>query len=174
MKCPACQNELQESVVAGVTIQTCLGECGGLWFDRFQFNKLKVLKPGIGKSLLTIERAEGVKIYRGAEHTCPACKTTLLYRHFFSAEWDTEINQCSKCGGFWIDLAGLAKLQSLPANQKKQAVEKYFITVIDEKLSEMRLLHGDMAEQAQVLKRILQFLCPNNELTPPEQAVGDP
>ena len=163
MKCPACENELQESVVAGVTIQTCRGECGGLWFDRFQFNKLKALKPGIGKSLLTIERAEGVKIYREAEHPCPACKTTLLYRHFFSVEWDTEINQCSKCSGFWIDLAGLAKLQSLPANQRKQAVEKYFTTVIDEKLSGMRLLHDDMAEQAQILKRILQFLCPSNE-----------
>ena len=163
MKCPACENELQKSVGAGITIQTCRGECGGVWFDRFQFNKLKALKPGIGNSLLTIERAEGVKIYRGAEHPCPACKTTLLYRHFFSVEWDTEINQSSKSSGFWIDLAGLAKPQSLPANQRKHAVEKYFMAVIDEKLSGMRLLHGDMAEQAQVLKRILQFLRPNNE-----------
>ncbi|MBT5549572.1 MAG: zf-TFIIB domain-containing protein [Nitrospina sp.] len=163
MKCPACGNELQTIVVAGVSVQACQEECGSLWFDRFQFNRLKTLKPGIGKSLTIIERAEGVKIYRGAEHACPACKTTLLYRHFFSAEWDTEINQCCKCSGFWIDLAGLAKLQTLPVDRRKQAVEKYFAVVIDEKLAGMRLRHGDMAEQAQVLERILSFLHPGKE-----------
>jgi uncharacterized protein len=160
MKCPACENELQKCVIAGIEVQTCRGECGGLWFDRFQFNKLQHLKPGIGKSLVIIERSEGVKIYRDAEHACPACKTTLLYRHFFSAKWDTEINQCSKCRGFWIDLAGLARLQMLPANERIQAVEKYFTTLIDEKLTGMRLRHGDMAEQAQVLELILNFLHP--------------
>ncbi|MBT3921007.1 MAG: hypothetical protein HOJ03_03625 [Nitrospina sp.] len=163
MKCPACKNELQENVVAGITIQACRGECGGLWFDRFQFNKLGFLKPGTGKSLVTIERAEGIKVYRGAEHPCPACKTTLLYRHFFDPKWDTEINQCSKCSGFWVDLAGLAKLQMLPANKKKQAIEDYFTHIINEKLAGMRLLHVDMAEQAQVLDRILQFLHPGKE-----------
>ncbi len=160
MKCPACENELQETVVAGIRVQACRGECGGLWFDRFQFKKLAALKPGIGQSLLMIERVEGVKTYRGSEHTCPACKTTLLYRHFFSADWDTEINQCSKCRGFWIDLAGLARLQSGPESQRKQKVDEYYSTVLDKKLSEMCLLHSDMAEQAQILKHILLFLCP--------------
>lgn len=160
MKCPACQNTLQECVVAGVKIQCCQGECGGLWFDRFQFKKIKALKPGTGQSLLMIERADGVKIYRGAEHACPDCKTTLLYRHFFSAEGDIEINQCSKCRGFWIDLAGLAKLQTLPGDEKKKAVKKYFTTILDKKLSEMYLRHDDMAQQAKVLTEILQFLCP--------------
>ena len=163
MKCPACQNELHEIVVAGIKVQACRGECGGLWFDRFQLKKIQALKPGIGQSLLTIERAEGVKIYRGAEHTCPACETTLLYRHFFSVDGNAEINQCSKCRGFWIDLAGLAKLQSLPTSQIKQAVEKYFETVINEKISGMRLLHDDMAQQAQILIWILQFLCPEDQ-----------
>ena len=160
MKCPACQNELDESVVAGIKIAACRGECGGLWIDRFQFKKIRVLKPGTGHSLLMIERSEGVKIYRGAEHACPACETTLLHRHFFSADEDTEINQCSKCRGFWIDLAGLAKLYSIPRDQRKEAVSKYFATVINKKMYEMRLLHDDMAQQAQVLTIILQFLCP--------------
>ena len=163
MKCPACQNKLQESVVAGIKVQACRGECGGLWFDRFQFKKIEHLKLGIGQSLLMIERAEGIKIYRGAEHACPDCKTTLLYRHFFSAEGNTEINQCSKCRGFWVDLAGLAKLQSLPADQKNPAMEKYFTAVLDKKISEMRLLHDDMSQQAQVLTQILKFLCPEGQ-----------
>ena len=110
-----------------------------------------------------IERAEGIKIYRGAEHTCPDCKTTLLYRHFFSVEGNTEINQCSKCRGFWIDLAGLAKLQTLPAEEKKQAVKQYFTTIIDKKLSGMYLRHDDMAQQANVLTEILLFLCPEGQ-----------
>lgn len=163
MKCPACQNQLQENVIAGIKVQVCQGECGGLWFDRFQFKKIKALKHGAGQSLLMTDRAEGIKIYRGAEHTCPDCKTTLLYRHFFSVEGDTEINQCSKCRGFWIDLAGLAKLQKLPDDEKKQAVNKYFTTILDKKLSEMYLRHDDMAQQAQVLTDILLFLCPEGQ-----------
>jgi uncharacterized protein len=163
MKCPACQNKLQENMVAGIKVQACYGECGGLWFNRFQFKKIESLKPGIGQSLLMIERVEGIKVYRGAEHTCPDCKNTLLYRHFFSAEGDTEINQCSKCKGFWVDLAGLAKLQSLPANQKNPAVEKYFTTVLYKKISGMRLHHDDMSQQAQILTQILKFLCPEGQ-----------
>jgi Zn-finger nucleic acid-binding protein len=165
MKCPACQNELHECEVAGIKIAVCRGECGGLWIDRFQFKKIQTLKPGSGKSLLMIERSEGLKIYRGAEHACPACITTLLHRHFFSADEDTEINQCSKCRGFWIDLAGLSKLQALPKDERNQAVAKYFAVIIDEKIYRMRLLHDDMAQQAQVLSQIIQFLCPEGQWT---------
>ena len=165
MKCPACQNILQENLATGVKAQACQGGCGGLWFDRFQFKKIKAIKPGTGKSLLMIKRAEGIKIYRGAEHTCPGCKTTLLYRHFYSVEGDTEINQCSKCKGFWVDLAGLARLQTLPTDKKEQAAKKYFTTVLDKKLSGMFFSHDDIAQQAQVLKEILQFLCPEDQWT---------
>jgi uncharacterized protein len=154
---------LQENVVTGIKVQACRGECGGLWFDRFQFKKIESLKPGIGQSLLMIEKAEGIKIYREAEHTCSDCKTTLLYRHFFIAEGDTEINQCSKCRGFWVDLTGLAKLQLLPADQKIPAVEKYFTAVLDKKISEMRLRHDHISKQAQVLEQILKFLCPKGQ-----------
>jgi uncharacterized protein len=163
MKCPACQNELHTSIVTGIKVLSCIGECGGLWIDRFQFKKIQALKPGSGESLLMIERSEGVKIYRGAEHVCPACETTLLYRHFFSVSLNTEINQCSKCRGFWLDLAGLAQLKSLPSNQKRQAGEKHFITVINEKISSMRLHHDDMKQQAEVLTRILKFICSSGE-----------
>jgi uncharacterized protein len=165
MKCPACQNDLHISIVVGIKTLACRGECGGLWIDRFQFKKIEALKPGCGNSLLMIERSEGIKIYRGAEHTCPACETTLLHRHFFSADGDMEINQCSKCRGFWIDLAGLAKLYSLPKGQREKAVAKYFSTVIDKKIHGMLLLHDDIAQQAQVLTQILQFLCPKGEST---------
>ena len=165
MKCPACHSELDVSSFAGIKIAACRKECGGLWIDRFQFKKIQALKPGIGKSLLMIERSEGIKIYRGAEHICPSCENTLLHRHFFSADQDTEINQCSKCRGFWIDLAGLAKLQSLPTNQRERAVTKYFTNIIEKKISNMRLLHDDMAQQAKVLAAILRFLCPESEET---------
>jgi Zn-finger nucleic acid-binding protein len=112
-----------------------------------------------------IERAEGIKVYRGSEHICPDCKTTLLYRHFFSSEGDIEINQCSKCRGFWIDLAGLAKMQTLPTEEKKLAFKKYFTNILDKKLSGMYLQHDDMAQQAKVLTEILQFLCPEGQWT---------
>ena len=39
MKCPACENELTDKDVGGVTVDICNGGCGGLWFDNFEFKK---------------------------------------------------------------------------------------------------------------------------------------
>lgn len=164
MKCPACEHKLHEKKLAGITIHICHGECGGLWFNRFQLKKLKALKPGMGQSLLTIERAEGVKFYRGAEHICPDCKTTLLHRHFFSAEGDIEIDQCAKCSGFWVDLAGLAKLQSLPEDGKERTIENYFSNVIDKKLASINIVNEDQTASVQTMIQIIKFLCPEKYL----------
>ena len=126
MECPACENVLTKFINAGVKVLACKDECGGLWFSQSQVKRLEKFKSGLGASLLKIKRADGVKVYRGVEHICPQCKTTLLFRHFFSKEFDTEVNQCAKCGGFWVDVAGLAKLQTMHGQKKQKAADKYY------------------------------------------------
>jgi len=163
MDCPACKNVLTKIVQAGVKVLVCQNECGGLWFSQSQLRRLEELKSGLGSSLLKIERADGVKVYRGAEHICPQCKTTLLFRHFFSKELDTEVNQCAKCGGFWIDVAGLAKLQSLNGQQKQKAVGKYFAIIFYKKILGIHILNEDVAKAVKTIIQIFQFLCPEED-----------
>jgi Zn-finger nucleic acid-binding protein len=161
MKCPACESELTEHKVSGVQVNVCSGSCGGLWFHLTQARKLERLKPGAGSALLHFEKADGVKIYRGAEHPCPQCKTTLLYRHFFSKKHDTEVNQCAKCSGFWIDVGGLAKIMNSSQEERKKLLEKYFTAIMDEKISGMNLVNEDIAQAAIMITVIFDFLKPS-------------
>ncbi len=158
MKCPACENELTEHKVSGVHVNVCRDSCGGFWFHLSQVKKIERLRPGAGSELLHFEKAEGVKIYRGAEHPCPQCQTTLLYRHFFSKKYDTEVNQCSKCSGFWIDAGGLIDL--MKTSQKEELLKKYFAAIINEKISGMNLANHDLAEAANKIITIFRFLIP--------------
>jgi uncharacterized protein len=161
MKCPACENELTEHKISGIQVNICRGYCGGLWFNLTQTRKIERLKPGAGSALLHFEVADGVKTYRGAEHPCPQCKTTLLYRHFFSRKFDTEVNQCSKCSGFWIDVGGLAKIVKSPSEEKKEQIENYFTAVIDEKISGINRANQDIAQAVEMISSIFNFLKPN-------------
>ncbi len=161
MKCPACENELTEHKISGVLVNVCRGSCGGLWFHLTQIKKIERLKPGSGATLLNFKLADGVKTYRGAEHPCPQCKTTLLYRHFFSKKHDTEVNQCAKCSGFWVDVGGLVKIMNSPQEERKQLVENYFTAIMDEKIAGMNLGNQDISQAAILIIIIFNFLKPN-------------
>ena len=161
MKCPACENELTEQNVSSIKVGTCNNSCGGIWFHNSQIKKIKHLKPGAGSELLFINKADGVKTYRNSEHPCPNCETTLLYRHFFSRKYDTEVNQCSKCSGFWIDLGGLTEILISRKKNKRDLIENYFTVIRNEKISRMNLANQDIAEAAELITVIFNFLRPS-------------
>jgi Zn-finger nucleic acid-binding protein len=161
MNCPACENELLEHKVSGIRVNVCSGFCGGIWINLSQVRKIERLKQGAGSELLHFEIADGVKTYRGAEHPCPHCKTTLLYRHFFSSNFDTEVNQCSKCSGFWIDVGGLSKIIKSHSKEKKELIEVYFTAIRNEKIAGMNLLNQDVAQAVEMIISIFNFIKPN-------------
>ena len=160
MKCPACENKLTEIKIVGIKIFVCKNSCGGLWINHRAIKLIGRLEPGKGSILLLLEKAEGVKFYREAEHPCPQCTTTLLYRHFFSKQYDTEVDQCSKCGGFWIDAGGLAKIIKLSGEKKISQLEKYNNFIIKNKILGMNLANQDIAGAADKIKKIFNFLKP--------------
>ena len=119
-----------------------------------------------------IKRADGIKVYRRVEHICPQCKTTLLFRHFFSKEMDTEVNQCAKCGGFWVDVAGLAKLQSMNGQQKQKALDKYFSIIFQKKISGIHILNEDVTKAVKNIIKIFRFLCPEDDFPEADIELG--
>ena len=160
MKCPACENKLTEIKIAGIKVFVCKNSCGGLWINHRIIKKIERLDSGAGSELLLLEKAEGVKFYREAEHPCPQCKTTLLYRHFFSKQYDTEVDQCSKCGGFWIDAGGLAKIMNSSSEEKIVLLEEYNDFIIKNKILGMNLANQDIAKAADQIVKIFSFLKP--------------
>ncbi len=163
MHCPACKNALTKIIIASVKILACEDGCGGLWFSQSQVKMLENLKPGLGMPLLKIKRADGAKAYRRVEHICPYCKTTLLFRHFFSKEIDTEVNQCAKCGGFWFDVAGFSKIQTMNGQQKQKAIDEYFSIILYKKIKNIHILNEDVGKVVKNIIHIFKFLCPEED-----------
>ena len=97
------------------------------------------------------------------EHICPYCKTTLLFRHFFSKNFDTEVDQCAKCGGFWLDVAGLSKTQYIDKKQRKNSVDKYFSTILDKNIKKIPIINEDVGNVVKIIIYTFKFLCPEED-----------
>ena len=161
MNCPACQQELKLHKVTGVKVHACEGSCGGLWFEWSQVKKLKDRNAGAGSELLQVERAEGVHVFRDIQHPCPHCIHTLLYRHCFSKTFNYEVDQCSKCAGFWLDPGILARLPHTSSTEAdRQSAQAYFKSLFDVNLKSEILTHPDAHEAAQFISQIYRFLTP--------------
>lgn len=161
MNCPACNNELKLVSVTGVKAQACEGSCGGLWFEWREVKKLKDRNAAAGADLLHVERAEGVHVFRDIQYPCPHCIHTLLHRHCFSRQFNYEVDQCSKCAGFWLDAGVLALLsQQSPTESDKQIAAAYFKSLFEERLKPENLTHPDTQEAAQTIVRLFRFLTP--------------
>jgi len=163
MHCPACKNALTKIIITSVQVLACEDGCGGLWFSQRQVKMLENLKPGLGMPLLKIKRADGIKAYRRVEHICPYCKTTLLFRHFYSKKLDTEVNQCAKCGGFWFDVAGFSKIQTMNGQQKQKAIDEYFSIIFYKKIKNIHILNEDVGKVVKNIIHIFKFLCPEED-----------
>lgn len=162
MTCPSCGNNLTRQSAVGVKADVCVGGCGGLWIEVKEVNKLNDRLPGQGFSLLFVERADGVHLFRNPEHPCPHCKTTLLYRHCFSRKLEMEIDQCAKCAGFWLDPGTLARLgnDGLEDEQKTILAREYFEEMFDKKVKNMNMVNHDTLEAARQIVRLFLFITP--------------
>lgn len=161
MKCPACNNELQLLQVTGIKVHACEGSCGGLWFEWPEIKKLADRNTGAGAELLHVERADGVHIFRNIQHPCPRCIHTLLYRHCFSKTYNYEVDQCSKCAGFWVDAGDLSHLPlTSPTKADQQTANSYFSSLFDESLKPEYLSHPDTHDAAQIIYQLFRFLTP--------------
>ncbi len=162
MNCPSCGNELVQKSAVGVRAEVCLGGCGGLWVPWSQVKKISDRLPGQGDSLLFVERSEGVRLFRNPEHPCPSCQTTLLYRHCFSRKLEMEIDQCSKCAGYWLDPGTLALLGdgNRTEDQKLEISRTYFDELFEKKVRNMNMVNHDTLEAARQIVQMFLFITP--------------
>lgn len=147
--------------ITGVKVHACAGSCGGLWFEWNQIKKLKDRNPATGAELLHVERAEGVHVFRDVQHPCPHCIHTLLYRHCFNKPFNYEVDQCAKCGGFWLDVGALAYLPpNAPNESDRQTADAYFKNLFEGNLKPENLTHPDTQEAAQTIVHLFRFVTP--------------
>ena len=119
MKCPACFNELTPLPFCGLTVDACLGGCGGVWFDAFELQKVDEEHETAGERLLNIAHDEGLSVDKSRKRECPRCAGVKLHRHYFSAKRRVEVDECPGCSGYWLDAGELAMIRA----EKTQAAK---------------------------------------------------
>ncbi len=173
MKCPACNNELQQMTVADVTVDVCKGGCGGIWFDNFELKKFDEPNESAGEALLNVELNPNVKIDHNKRLNCPKCDGITMMRHFFSVKKEVEIDECPNCAGIWLDAGELKHIRSLfdSEQRKQQAAEEYFNELFGSQLAEAEAESQAKVEKAKKFANMFRFICPSYYI-PGKQAGG--
>lgn len=173
MKCPACENQLQQVTVADVTVDVCKGGCGGMWFDNFELKKFDEPHESAGEALLEIDTNETVTVDHSKKLNCPKCDNIPMMRHFFSVKHEVEVDECAGCGGIWLDAGELKRIRSLfeTEQQRNQAAEEYFSEIFDGQLAAIKAQDEAKAAKAQKFANMFRFICPSYYI-PGKQAGG--
>ena len=163
MKCPACDHELQEMTVEDLTVDVCQNGCGGIWFDWFELQKVDEPSEQIGEALLNIEKDPACRPDHSKKRNCPRCRDVVMMRHFFSTLMAVAVDECPKCGGYWLDAGELKQIReqfASEADRKKAAhnfVEKEFGPELEARKKALEEKHEKLMKAANAFR----FLYPS-------------
>ena len=172
MTCPACGHVLTSTAAGGLTVDVCDGGCGGIWFDRFELQKVDEQAESAGEALLHVRRDPGVLVDPAERYRCPHCTDgVVLMRHFWSVKRAVTIDQCSECSGFFLDAGERGGIRDEFATEadRHAAADAYFKEVVDPLLDEQRHESQEELERAQKFAHAFRFICPS-EYLPGKQA----
>ena len=90
-----------------MTVDICLGGCGGIWFDAAELERVSARAA---TTLHTIWQVPSAKVTLAEPRMCPRCADQALERKWFSDAKQVEIDQCPKCGGVWLDAGEFTRI----------------------------------------------------------------
>jgi Zn-finger nucleic acid-binding protein len=162
MNCPVCANALTPVKAGVVTVDVCLGGCGGIWFDNFELQKLDEPQETAGEMLITVKKREDLNVDPAQRRNCPRCDQIVMMRHFYSPRRRVEVDECPNCGGYWLDAGELALIRQEHVNEPEQqrAVEEYLDSVAAAILGPMRSGTSEQAERARRIEQLFRFSRP--------------
>jgi Zn-finger nucleic acid-binding protein len=162
MNCPVCANTLTSVRAGAVTVDLCVGGCGGIWFDQFELQKLDGPDEPAGDLLGNVRRRADLQIDPSQRRHCPRCNDIVMMRHFYSPLRRVEVDECPNCGGYWLDAGELALIRQEHADRQTQqeAVEKYLNEASASILGPMRTGSPKEAERARRIGQLFRFSSP--------------
>ncbi|MBU1698933.1 MAG: zf-TFIIB domain-containing protein [Candidatus Eisenbacteria bacterium] len=173
MKCPACGLDLRPIATGEITVDVCDGGCGGIWFDRFELDKVDEEHESAGEALLDIPRREGVRIELERKRHCPICDDVIMIQHFMSVKRRVTIDECGGCAGIWLDAGELGMIRELyrTETERRQAADQYFEELFGGDLENIKAESHEKKAKARRFAKALRFLCPSQYI-PGKQSWG--
>ena len=117
MKCPACHRGLSKLEVQGVTVDICQEGCKGVWFDKGELEQVDEPAEMAGKTLVDATHAWSPALPSDKKRACPRDGADMA-KISFKTKNNFEIDECSKCGGVWLDANELARLRGAFKTEK--------------------------------------------------------
>lgn len=163
MKCPACNNQLEEMTVDDLTVDVCKNGCGGIWFDNFELEQVDEKHESAGEQLLHIERSPAITVDQAQRRHCPKCAGQIMLQHFMSVKREVAVDECPACGSFWLDAGELSRIRDQYETEadRKRAANEYFDEVFSAGIATMRDESGAKLESAKKIAHLLRFICPS-------------
>ena len=161
MKCPVCSRDLAPVQAGPVSVDVCLGGCGGIWFDNFELQKLEQAGAVAEDMLVNVKKREDVQIDYSQRRVCPQCDIVMM-RHFFSPRRRVEVDECPNCGGYWLDAGELALIREEHKTEQDQqkAVEECLTEMSANVLGSTQASGGEQLARARTIDQLLRFSRP--------------
>ena len=149
--------------VENISLDVCIGGCGGIWFDNFELMKIDEPDEYDAEALMDIEIDKNIKVDHEAKRKCPVCEDQLMLRHFFSVKRAVSVDECPRCGGVWLDYGELGQIRRQFSSEEDRttAAGKYFQDVFGVELAKMRAESAEKTEKARKIAHIFRFICPS-------------
>lgn len=108
MKCPKCGGDLLPVVQDSIEVDRC-NQCGGLWFDRMEADRLRKVKGSAG-AVDTGDAEVGEAQNQQGKIECPRCHTPMI-RMVDLEQHHIWYESCTVCYGKWFDAGEFQDLQ---------------------------------------------------------------
>ena len=113
LKCPRTGEPMTEVSFGSLKVDVSPA-CAGIWFDRFELDKVDEQHEALGE--LVVEHLENC--HRRLTNTstrlkCPIDTDVVMMRRYFSVKQQIEIDECPACGGVWLDAEELEGIRQL-------------------------------------------------------------
>lgn len=102
MNCPACGKSMVEKDFGGVKVDVCENGCKSIWFDGCELPNIDSHHEGFVKALKEALKAPGRSESDRCKLNCPICNISMQ-QHMFQKSKVLIVNECYKCGGFFMD-----------------------------------------------------------------------
>jgi len=154
---------MTEKMVNDITIDVCVGGCGGIWFDQLELKKVDEQHEAVGEELLDVARDPSVTVDHEHKRDCPKCDGIVMMRHFTSIKRDVEVDTCAGCGGIFLDYGELQGLRSEFASEEERstAAQELFGAMYDDELEDLLEDSDEDARRSRGLARMFRFVLPS-------------
>lgn len=118
MKCPVCKKEMLVQDFGGVKVDVCKEGCKGIWFDWHELSKLDEKNEGLGNALKEALSYPRENDGNREQIKCPKCGLLMHIHKYISAK-EVNVDECYKCGGFFIDSGELKAIRDNFMNREE-------------------------------------------------------